>query len=271
MKRRDDSTHGFTLIELLVVIAIIGLLMAVLMPALRMAKEMGRQILCSAHLRTLGSANELYANEYNGAFVPLKDASRKTAPVAERQTWWIQNQAFRKLWAVDDYKSTTTGLEGSQFFFPEKYLCPSDRISKDPANAASTVLGSYGYNVTDYGWNAINSENYAGYKVKDIQISSERLAFADTIDWWISWDAADYSRGWDILGQANIAAYKDSPYNLHGPTIYRHREGADLVFYDGHVEYMKKEDVFIKEDYDASPKRPGMWSTVLLTYKKYHP
>ena len=36
-------------------------------------------------------------------------------------------------------------------------------------------------------------------------------------------------------------------------------EGANVTFYDGHVENLKKEKIFVKDDWNATPKRPGMW------------
>jgi len=48
--------NGFTLIELLVVIAIIALLMAILMPALNLAREQGKRAVCLSHLRQLNMA-----------------------------------------------------------------------------------------------------------------------------------------------------------------------------------------------------------------------
>ncbi|MHC4537062.1 MAG: type II secretion system protein [Planctomycetota bacterium] len=51
---------GFTLIELLVVIAIIALLMAMLTPALRKAKQQTKNAICQAHLRGLGWRKTLF-------------------------------------------------------------------------------------------------------------------------------------------------------------------------------------------------------------------
>ncbi len=54
---------GFTLIELLVVIAIIAILMAILMPALKRAREQGQRATCLSNVKQLGLAWIMYADE----------------------------------------------------------------------------------------------------------------------------------------------------------------------------------------------------------------
>lgn len=57
--------NGFTLIELLVVIAIIALLLSILLPSLKMAKEHASRLLCANHLKDIGQILHLYADTYN--------------------------------------------------------------------------------------------------------------------------------------------------------------------------------------------------------------
>ena len=64
--------RAFTLIELLVVIAIIGMLAAVLLPALARGKESGRRAACASNLRQLSLASALYANDHEDRLPPRR-------------------------------------------------------------------------------------------------------------------------------------------------------------------------------------------------------
>ena len=65
----DPHLPAFTLIELLVVIAIIAVLMAVIMPSLNRAREMGKRAVCMNNTKTLALAWTLYSSENNGIIV----------------------------------------------------------------------------------------------------------------------------------------------------------------------------------------------------------
>ncbi|MBS1370463.1 MAG: prepilin-type N-terminal cleavage/methylation domain-containing protein [Lentisphaeria bacterium] len=70
MRTRPENSAQFTLIELLITIAIIGILAALLLPALGRARERGRGINCTGNLRQLGYAAQGYSDDSGGYVVP---------------------------------------------------------------------------------------------------------------------------------------------------------------------------------------------------------
>src|SRR5439155_18447308 len=69
---------SFTLIELLVVIAVIAILAALVLPALRRAKESGRAAACMSNLHQIGIALQLYVDENHNRLPIMRDKSLTT-------------------------------------------------------------------------------------------------------------------------------------------------------------------------------------------------
>jgi prepilin-type N-terminal cleavage/methylation domain-containing protein/prepilin-type processing-associated H-X9-DG protein len=90
-RRARDFGRGFTLVELLVVIAIIGVLVALLLPAIQAAREASRRSQCSNNLRQLGLAFLNY--ESGKQALPYATYGPATAPAAELNPPAVNNWA----------------------------------------------------------------------------------------------------------------------------------------------------------------------------------
>lgn len=88
-----SNHNGFTLIELLVVIGILGLLAGLLMPALSGAQRKARQTKCLNHIRQLGLALTMYADDFDGQFPPRRRAP--TNWVAQLRAYYGDKQVLK--------------------------------------------------------------------------------------------------------------------------------------------------------------------------------
>ncbi|UUO04525.1 DUF1559 domain-containing protein [Blastopirellula sp. J2-11] len=136
--------HAFTLVELLVVIAIIGVLIALLLPAVQQAREAARRIQCSNQIRQIGIAMHNYHSAFQlfppGGITKISktacdldgnDESDIGAPWAVLILPFMEEQArydqydFRYAFAGTILNSTAPN-HAVQFSPNRKYQCPSD-------------------------------------------------------------------------------------------------------------------------------------------------
>ena len=116
--------EGFTLIELLVVVAIIGLLVALLLPAVQGAREAARRAQCANHLKQIGLAVQNY-HDVRLALPPARVSGSGHATWAARILPFIEQQGITDLW--DFEKSYFFQTEAARQAQVNIYYCPSRR------------------------------------------------------------------------------------------------------------------------------------------------
>lgn len=115
-KIMKTQNRAFTLVELLVVIAIIGVLIALLLPAVQAAREAARRMQCTNHLKQVGLAVHNFHGTYVGLAPIAIEANRATIfpilyPFLEQQSLWdlILNETYSGGPTIQDVAAKTTG------------------------------------------------------------------------------------------------------------------------------------------------------------------
>lgn len=218
--------RGFTLIELLIVIAIIALLMGILMPVLRKAREQARAVNCKSNLRQIGLAAYLYAEDYD-LYVPRGAAGRSGRAWYQLFMRFLAQQPISK-----DYRNVKI------------YRCPS---YPDKEQTVCYVVNGWTFN----GRNDMHGrEILEPSKVSVCRLKAQTIYLVDNEDGpWRSIirtaDDPDTDRC-DVWHPDHMPTSdrQDITYGRRVARV-RHRQGSNCLYLDWHVDYVATEKMTI--------------------------
>ncbi len=129
---RCRKPHAFTLIELLVVVSVIALLIALLLPALGVARAAARRGVCLSNLRSLGQMTFVYAADFNAA-LPLHGYGPRNPDNKLSHAHACQKIFYNSKWGADPIRHPVNfGLlfDGDYISEPRFMYCPDQRYEQ---------------------------------------------------------------------------------------------------------------------------------------------
>lgn len=203
--------RGFTLIELLVVIAIIAILASILFPVFARAREKARQSSCLSNTKQLALAVVAYASDYDE---------------------WLPTEDYP--YGGD---GNTQGVDGSWRGAIYPY-CKNTQIFQCPSHRPAA--GTYGYfdgryndcgMVASYAINDCHQD--AGSPTPPENQTLAAIQDASSVIFLVEGNGADD----DTTESTNTLGWV--PDKATYPSYYRHNEGANYAFLDGHAKWLK--------------------------------
>ena len=161
--------RGFTLVELLVVIAIIGILIALLLPAIQAAREAGRRAQCSSNLRQIAVAALTYHDALS-TFPPglhqrdfgSNPRYRGTSLYVFLMPYMEQGNLVAHWDHANPLNNTVGGNKAPSALVMPTLLCPSDLIYENPVLDGGRYFG-----MTSYGGNGGTRSSYPDFATTD--------------------------------------------------------------------------------------------------------
>lgn len=203
MIKKQIDQKKFTLIELLVVIAIIAILAAMLLPALKKARDAAKSAICQNNLKQTGLGIASYCNNYD-TWVPVG------------KYWCVEIANCIHLSIPSTLKQWNIKVGTS----PSIFRCPAY-----DQNTTTDNRGGYGWNNQEFGHNTDTR-----VKIIDVDKPSETLITGDSVDT----PTPNASVLAYMLKPSRYPAKE--PY----PVGNRHNGGINLLWADFHVKWMQR-------------------------------
>ncbi|MCK5000178.1 MAG: type II secretion system protein [Anaerohalosphaera sp.] len=270
---------GFTLIELLVVIAIIAMLLAILMPALGKVKRLAERLVCGTNLKGMGTAHNTYAFDYDDEFA---------VQGGKRPVVWSRRTSVWNIPATNFNDGTLGNVEltvGASLYLlvreadvdPKSFVCKGggQRVYEGECNIVADLVDLWDFG--SWSWPTPNTaastgpENCVSYSYQQpyslggfaahpasgsstasMAIMADKNPFYDSK---LTRNDSPDETNW--TGVAGVLAWNTSTLEPVSNPKYKvqvnnsdahSREGQNVLFGDGHVDWTKRPNVGMEED-----------------------
>jgi hypothetical protein len=237
------------LVELLVVIAIIAVMLAILLPAQRLARATGKRVACQGNLKQLAYAWGMYIDHYDGRFYQGVNANldyggwKGLMDLSPRPL----NRFISLAGTLDDEKSARI------------FCCPADTggVADSPTEKAFILLGtSYLTNVFLIGQNQFNPYNFKtkaldsainkrieNLRISQVTASPAQLLLLGDQGWHNQW--APMAPPEEAIWEQRCRPYAEWHVK---PRCY------NMAFMDGHTAFVKiRRSYYVTDDYTVVP------------------
>jgi prepilin-type processing-associated H-X9-DG protein len=247
----NPSARGFTLVELLVSVSTVALLLSVLVPSLRGAREQARAAVCGSNVRQVTLANTAYAADHGGRYCPGAAGLRSD----NLHRWHGIRDASDEPFDAD--RGPLVVYLGGQ---ARIRVCPSFRSAvRDSPAAFERGCGGYGYNQAYIGRVVRGKTNGSCAVITDRSgVSSERiqrpagtLMFADAAFAAVAEGVVEYSFAEPRFHAEYVHRRARTDPSVH----FRHGERASVAWADGHVSRPRRSFTWDSGLYAGDPER----------------
>lgn len=252
---------GFTLVEVLVVVGIIVVLLSILLPAMGKMREQSNSVACAANLHSIGHAFQVYLTQYDHYTFPWRNFTYWVDPntSASKPNQLINAYDPNAYWGVP--YAVAGGLS------KETFGCPSHQQKSD---AVASGSAGYANRYVDYGLNGwgdaysgfddptrkkfFPGTNYnttialfrtgpsggwsdaVGRNVTALSYPSQTIVAQD------AWEPMLDGNGDTFASPSASSRGKITEYTGHDVEYLRHQGYSNVLFLDGHVERLGKQD-----------------------------